>query len=77
MKVLRHLPLFKSESDAKLLENIRFHQFAICSLFSEINFLNNKSFLIPVDDIDDWCIFEYGWHIFVFDASKARVTIQN
>ena len=30
-----------------------------------------------MDEIDDWCIFEYGWHIFVFDAYKARVAIQN
>ena len=70
------LPVFKSESEAKLLENERFSQFAICLLFREITFLNNKSFLIPVDEIDDWCIFEYGWHIFVSDASKIRVTVQ-
>ena len=71
------MPLFKSEYEAKLLENVRFSQFVICLLVSEITFLNNKSFLIPGDEIHDWCIFEYGCHIFVFDASKARVTVQN
>ena len=70
------MPLFKSESEAKLLENVRFSQFAICLLFSKITLLNNESFLIPVDEIDDWCILKYGWHIFVYDASKTRVTVQ-
>ena len=57
MKVLRQVPLFKSESEAKLPENVRFFQFAIYLLFSDITFLNNKSFLIPVDEIDDLCFF--------------------
>ena len=70
------MPLFKFESEAKLLENVTFSQFAICLLFREITFLNNKSFLILVDEIYDWCIFEYGWNIFVFNASKTRVTVQ-
>ena len=37
LKLLKLVPLFKSESEAKLLENVRFFQFAICLLFNEIN----------------------------------------
>ena len=37
LKLLRLVPLFKSKSEAKLLENVRFFKFAICLLFNEIN----------------------------------------
>ena len=32
LKLLRLVPLFKSESEAKVLENVRFSQFDICLL---------------------------------------------
>ena len=37
LKLLRLVPLFKSESEAKLLENVRFSQFAFSLILSEIN----------------------------------------
>ena len=37
LKLLRLVPLFKSESEAKLLENVRFFKSVICLLFKEIN----------------------------------------
>ena len=37
LKLLRLVPLFKSESEAKLLENVKFSQFDMCSLLHEIN----------------------------------------
>ena len=36
-----------------------------------------RVFLILVHETDHWHIFEYGWHIFEFDASEACVAIQN
>ena len=44
LKLLRLVQLFKSESEAKLLENVRYSQFVICLLFRERIFSNNKSF---------------------------------
>ena len=37
LELLRLVPLFKSESEAKVVENVRFSQFDICSLLHEIN----------------------------------------
>ena len=37
LKLLRLLPLFKSESEVKVLENVRFFQFDIYLLLHEIN----------------------------------------
>ena len=50
--------------------------FPIFNLFviQRDNFLNNKSFFIPVDEIDDWRTLNM---VGIFDASKAHVAIQN
>ena len=37
LKLLKLMPLFKSEFEAKVLENVRFSQFDICLLLHEIN----------------------------------------
>ena len=43
--------LFKSESEGKPLENIRFSQFVSCSVFNEINFQTTRIFLISADEM--------------------------
>ena len=46
LKLLRLVPLFKSESEAKVLENIRFSQLDICLLLHEINSKSQEFFLL-------------------------------
>ena len=48
LKLLRLAPLFKSESEATLLENVRFSQFAFSLILSEIKI--TRIFIITVDE---------------------------
>ena len=47
LKLLRLVPLFKSESEAKLLENVRFPNLR----FNEINSKITRIFLITTDEM--------------------------
>ena len=67
------MPLFKTESVSKRIQKVRSPNFNLF-VIQQDNFLNNKSLFIPVDEIDDWHILNM---VGIFDASKARVTIQN
>ena len=44
LKLLRLVSLFKSESEAKALENVRFSQYDIRLLITGDKFPNNKNF---------------------------------
>ena len=46
LKLLRLVPLFKSESEAKLLEKVRFSQFSFSLILSEINSKEQESLLL-------------------------------
>ena len=49
LKLLRLVPLFKSESEAKLPENVRFSQFALSLILSEIKI--TRIFIVTVDEM--------------------------
>ena len=51
LKLLRLVSLFKSESEAKALENVRFSQYDIRLLITGDKFQITRIFLIPVDEM--------------------------
>ena len=51
LKLLRLVSLFKSESEAKALENVRFSQYDIRLLIAGDKLQITRIFLIPVDEM--------------------------